>query len=212
MKKIIALLVGAGLAAVAPRVTAQSLIVNGTFNAGITGWTTNGDSGSIIFENKKGVLSPATNAAVFNAASTAGTNGVLYQSFSTTVGKSYSLTFYYGGFTVSTNPAGPAGREYLGVEALNGAGLSGSILFSNTVTPSVYADLKTIPADFTQFTDTFVASGSTTTLEFLDRSSNTSAVAGVLDDVSVIAVPEPSTVAMSAVGALCSLAAWRRRK
>jgi PEP-CTERM motif len=209
MKKNIVLLAVGILAAVAPRVTAQSLIVNGTFNAGITGWTTNGDSGSIIFSNKKGVLSPATNAAVFNALSASSTNGVLYQSFSTTAGASYTLTFYYGGYTAAANPKG---KEFLGVVAFNGSGLGGSILLSNTVTPSVYANLKTIPADFTQFTDTFVATGSITTLEFLDRSSDTSAVAGVLDDVSVVAVPEPSTVALSAFGALCSLAAWRRRK
>ena len=142
-------------------------------------------------------------AAIFNGAGGGdATNGVIYQSIATTIGNNYSLSFYYGGYTGST---GTHGTEILGVELIGS-----SVIYSNTVSPATYG---ASPTPFLQYTESFVANSSSTIVEFFDKSSDTKSVAGVLDNVSVTAaVPEPSTMALSAAGGLFSLLALRRRK
>jgi len=196
MKTFLTCVLGLSLVSLAGVASAQNLLVNGGFDTGtFSGWTTNG--GSATLKKTYGTNSPQY-AVVFNVTTSPAT-AVISQSFTTTVGKSYELSFYYGGYTTVGSPR----PQTLGVEVTGT-----SLIFSNSVTPPSYSN----PAVFENFTDTFTATSTSTTLTFLDETVDTTKSDGVLDTVSVTAVPEPSTMALSAAGGLFSLLALRRRK
>jgi hypothetical protein len=63
--------------------------------------------------------------------------------------------------------------------------------------------------DYTEFSGFVSASGASSTLEFTFQNPNSF---WLLDDVSVVAVPEPETYALFAAGLLALAAVARRRR
>lgn len=209
MKRLMSTLLLGGLFAL--RVDAQNLILNGSFELGpfvqgptyagrmqlpdgsttINNWTVGAAGGNFWWLN-----APNYNAQDGSFAIDLDSNQVLpatyiEQSFATTIGQAYQVSAYFA----SEGNGGPATTSIL----ING-GLIGSL--------STGAGTGEAGPDFTDLiwtagSFTFVATSSSSTLRFVD------ATAGfynpIIDNVSVVAVPEPSGLGLFAA----TLAAWR---
>ena len=124
-----------------------------------------------------------------------GTAGAIAQSFATTPGTSYHVTFEMSG-----NP--DTGRDYppfVKEMRVSAAGQSSDYAFDTT------NNLGWIDGWATETFD-FVATNNTTTLSFESLMGGDSAAGPALDDVTV--VPEPTTLALLSLGGLL----LRRRK
>jgi hypothetical protein len=189
-------------------------VPNGGFNvfapgsSGITGWTVIGSGSSdVAIVDQDAFINPLT----FNAQSgrqwldLAGnttnnqTSGVT-QNVATTAGTEYLLSFWVGSATNATFSIFPSTvRLQIDSEA--------PISLSNTSSPTTMLDWQ-------QFTHQFTATGSTTAITFLNGSAprtddeNGNELSG-LDNVSLRAVPEPSSISMVAI---CGSAFMLNRK
>lgn len=189
-----------------------NLIANGDFEAGIVNdavpsWTISNSANVFVYATYPsnnpfwyGGGSAAQNgdyAAVFNAGDRS-PNGTLSQTFSTSVGTQYMVSFDYG------------------ASAGGGQSLYASVLGFDTTIELI----NVIASDFnplsplSSFSFAFTANGSQSTLKFADYSGNyTVSLDGILDNVSVVAVPEPETYAMTLSGlALLGLVTRRRKR
>jgi choice-of-anchor C domain-containing protein len=125
----------------------------------------------------------------------------IVQTFTTTPGTTYTLTFEYG-----NNPdASPAATAAVSViDSGGGTLLSQDITHSGSTSTNI---------NYTPFSESFVADTTVTTLQFAGTNSGPYGI--VLDAVSVnpTAVPEPSSlvVALSAIP-MCLGYWWRRRR
>jgi Protein of unknown function (DUF642)/PEP-CTERM motif len=134
--------------------------------------------------------------------------GEIAQSFSTTVGASYEVTFEYANHPLSTS-----GSSAL-VDVIDGNSAS---LLSQTLTH--YGSTAT-DMNYTLFTGTFVADSTTSTLELGWQSLGVANdyYGFVVDAVSVVpmasAVPEPTSLWMMSVGVIATLGfvGLRRRR
>lgn len=202
MKRIIAVV---ALATATASAFAQSnLITNGTFDGnatavcdvsfhcyttytfgqdGITGWTVGGTSVDLI----QGGYGAITGTSV-DMLGTPGP-GSLSQSFATTAGQAYQLSF-----DLSLNGSGSNASGLLAVSLDNG---SATNFFGTT--------------NHTSHTLNFTGTGSLLALTF--SSAQTGDYSGaVLDNVSVTAVPEPESYAMMLAGLGLMAGIARRRK
>jgi hypothetical protein len=138
----------------------------------------------------------------FNAGNTP-PGGKLSQTFSTTAGTEYTVQYDYGTTTVLPETAD---HQDLVVSVLGNNGIT--VLNSQTATAS------NPPSALTTFSFTFIADGSLATLQFFDPLTNQSFdLDGVLDNVSVEAIPEPASMALAGIGtAVIAGYALRRRK
>lgn len=209
-KRIVASLALASLVYfVSPPTHAES-IVNGNFETGtFTGWTNSGavvvasDSAFRTFAGAVGSFPTGTYVAEFGGGDVPA-SGVLSQVFGTTAGQQYLLTFDYGRFQ---SPGCCAGAQIIKATAVNVS--NDSLLNSITITDATgNNNLATIFAPHSML---FLASGPSTRLAFIDLSVFTVSTDGLLDNVSVTAVPEPATYLLFIVG-LASVAYPRRRK
>lgn len=126
-----------------------------------------------------------------------GSTGAIAQSFTTTPGQSYLLTFGYG-----NNPgSGPAEAN---VTVFGSSSLLSALVFHNTST--------TGNLNWSTYSTSFVANSETTTLAFNTTiGGNNGGI--LLDAVAVSAVPEPATWAMMIFGfAGIALMAYRRSR
>lgn len=111
-------------------------------------------------------------AAIFNYGNVVG-SGVLSQTFATTIGQTYRLTFDYGGYG--------GGSRLLAFDA--------EILGSNTLMSQAFSDISSNPTTFATFSFDFTANSASTTLRFTDTTTFTNSQAAdlVLDRVRVLA-------------------------
>lgn len=198
IRPIAALFVGLTLAQAA----AANLVVNGDFetpavptspgyvcfsNSIDSGWTSAGTHGSCYIAQNTGPFGPAYEGSQYmyvNDYAIAGT--VLSQSLSLVGGTTYRLTFAQGGAPVTDPSAGLAVQFGSASLAIDPRDASWKV-FSLTYTPSL---------------------SGTELLSF----SSTTAGAVTLDAVSVVAVPEPASVAMLLMGLLGVGAIARRAR
>ena len=124
--------------------------------------------------------------------------GSISQTFDVVSGQTYKVTFFLAGNT----DGGPA------VKTLTTTSTDATILFSSfNTTGHSHADMGWTPISFD-----FTASGLTETLTFLSTTVDGNAYGPALDNVTVAAVPEPSTWAMMILGFLgVGFLAYRRK-
>jgi lysophospholipase L1-like esterase len=150
-------------------VGAPNLIVNGGFEAGETGWTITGNR-AVIDSTPPYVPSEGTKFAVLNGGETQPT-AVFSQSFATTPGQSYLLTFDIGILSLNTAQqrltVALAGNSTLFTKDEY---LTGNALGNAVWAPRTYA---------------FTADSTTTTLSFTDNSTSTNTIDLLLDNVRV---------------------------
>ena len=194
-----------GLLATGP--AQANLLLNGDFELGtianaITNWTTSNihssatsgtlypnvseQTASLIFAGVSGKL------LMFNTGDSA-PGGSLSQSFATTIGTQYQLSFGYG-------------ELGSGTQGINVTVVGTGTDFSQSITAST-STLHTYSFSFT-------ASGSSETLTFADTAPSTFGGDGLLDNVlvtapEVTAVPEPAS-ALLLLGGIFALASRRR--
>jgi hypothetical protein len=198
MKRLMLMLVGAGLFLGAGGQLRADLIVNGGFETGdFTGWTTN-SAASLAVEPNGHLGIPSHSGNYYANFGTSNTLGVISQSVADTSGASYSLQMWLWS---------------------DGGGGSGAVKdeFKIAWNGTTISDMINIPAGpYTLLSFTVVGTGSDTlTLSGLDNGDNPGALA--LDDVSlnpaVAGAPEPSTMAIAGIGILGFIAdTWRRRR
>jgi choice-of-anchor C domain-containing protein len=185
-----------------PAVGQPGSFINET-GTGVTGWT-------VTTNNVDVVSGGGSNPAAFEGSQFldlvgTGSTGGIAQSFATTVGQAYLLTFEY-----SNNPSNSPDAANVTV----GSGENDGSLLSSNVS---HGGTTQANPNWTLFSEVFVANASTETLSFLETVGGNNA--GVfLDDVvinttTVGAVPEPSTWAMMILG-FCGLGfmAYRRKQ
>ena len=185
-------LTAALLAAVAmPAMAATNLVTNGSFESGLSGWSTSGDAGFITVEGAGLGFTPTAGLlqAAFGAAGSAGT---LSQTVATTPGN-----FYLISFDVAASPAGQQFRVDFGSFIL----LNNRFRLGQTYTTLWYE---------------LIANSSSAVLSFQAARGPGSYA---LDNVSVIrfnlptdTVPEPQTWALLVAGFGLVGSSLRRRR
>jgi hypothetical protein len=166
----------------------QNLLTNGDFETPATtpspipGWTQSGTSQ--IKEEMEGATS-GTQDAAFNIGHDS-QGSVLSQSFATTAGHTYLLSFDAGIFGV---PTGTLSLQVLVI------GSSNQTLASRTVIPPVANTTTPSAVTFRHYQSTFVANSSTTVLQFTDQGTGNLDADTILDTVSVVEIPtQPNLV------------------
>lgn len=178
-------------------------VTNGSFESGLSGWT----SAATVAVALPSVYGPCCgvtgtygsgSAAFFGGGDLPG--GSLSQSFATVVGQQYVLKFDYGAIAAAV-------QQTMLVQVIPTSAPStplSNVVVSATGTTNLGALTST-------HTLAFTASGTSTVVQFYDLSATTNGVDGVLDNVSVTAVPEPQSVALMLAG-LGVLGFLRRRR
>jgi hypothetical protein len=170
-------------------------------STGITGWTVVGAAGGVSIVSgsfsQSGISFPAEDGAQWLDLTGDGTNSNegVQQTFATISGTQYTVSFWVGNVN---NPGGIFGTTST-VDVLLG-GASGTTLLVAT-----NANTTTGTQTWDEFSTTFTATGSTSTLDFIngDPSSDNS---NGLDNISVNAtgqtspVPEPGTLSLLSIG------------
>lgn len=148
------------------------------------GWSV---GGNVLFSGGEG-RSDGDIAAVFNKYNSPDGNSI-FQSFTTTAGDRYRVSYSYGAFGDPN------------VQNLNATVTGNALLGNNSV--SVLATGNGPGSDpgvvFHTYSFDFIADSNTTTLTFDDTGSSSFSEDGILDNVAVRPVPEASTIVLLAL-------------
>jgi hypothetical protein len=161
-----------------------NLVQNGNFASGLSGWSLSGNGGYWF-----GYSGGADGGAFMGLSSLS--LSPLYQNVPTTSGQSYSLSFYFRG----SYPAGQS--PPFGVNVFWNSQEVGSFTLNVFSSDWVYESLSVVGGP-----------GSQSRLEFRDPLPTLSA----LDDVCLVAIPEPSVLAIIGLAAVIGLAWGLRTK
>lgn len=189
--------------------TAANIVVNGDFATGdLTGYTLSGNSFRIAVGTGVG---PTGGDAL--GIGNSNPLGFVSQLLPTVTGTSYVLSFLLNAPDVSGFPAGYIADEFLvnvGGDASSGSLIGGTTLFDETNIP---AQPVPVPFDYAALfapeSFIFTANSSSTNLIF-GGFNNPSFL--ILADVSVSAVPEPSSLVILGAGVMGVSLMSRRRK
>jgi len=159
----------------ASQVRGQSLLQNGNFATGdFTGWSASGIAFSVI-PSSLGLNPPNTGDYIAQADG----NDTLSQTFATTIGELYALSF------VTANTAGPNTQGGVSIVGL----INGTTLFTDT---SHLANTSWVTSTY-NFTATTASTTLQLNMNFYWANGN-----GLITDIAV--VPEPGSLALGAVG------------
>jgi hypothetical protein len=179
-------------------------------SASLTGWNVIGPSGTEVAIvsgsfSQNGVSFPAQDGNQWLDLTGNGSNSTegVSQAVATTVGNRYQLSYYIGNTT---------GGGVFGTTSTVNVSLNGAPTFADT-----NSTVSPTTQNWEQFTHTFVAGTSTTTLAFQNGDPSTDNDNGldnvVLTDLGPAATPEPATLTLVGV-IIVGLTGygWRRRK
>ncbi|MEO8617436.1 MAG: Ig-like domain-containing protein [Luteolibacter sp.] len=141
------------------------ILVNPSFESGFSGWTTSGNKSIEFYPTTDGIRMVA-----FNSQNLA-PNAVISQTFATTSGNTYTLTFDAGVFAYTTD------AQTLQVSVIGAGGLLAKTVTLNGLGSGI---IRWFPQTFT-----FTADSSSTTLTFRDQSTSTVGIDLLLDNVRV---------------------------
>ena len=202
-----------------------NLITNGDFSANAASYTTwpgystagyqtspYGPTGWTISDVHVGVNGPGTgfSAEPFAPTSTAGVNDFAFienqnvnlsQIVGTTAGQAYTLTY---------DAAARAGDAAAGLTDVLEV-----VLTDTTTSTQIIADTPAISeAGFNLFSLDFTAPSASTDVEFVNKTAYVSGISGTVDvsNVSLVAVPEPATLGLCAIGGVGLLLIGRKRR
>ncbi|QNN24290.1 DUF642 domain-containing protein [Planctomycetales bacterium ZRK34] len=162
-----------------------AMFTNGDFESGSTGWTKIGTHGG--FTNNAGRAHEGSWAVGLNGGNNT-PDVTISQSFDTETGQLYLLAFYLAKY------AAGSGEARLDVDVFDGGDFTGTNLLSTQASESV-GHSEPLSAFYSLYKFTFVAQGTTTTLRFVDTSTNDGlAFDTYLDTVSVAAIPTPAAL------------------
>ena len=175
-----------GLSALAPAHAA--LIQNGGFETGnFASWTVSGNVAiaGVPFFGEGSNAADGNFFTTFNSGNSA-PNGVLSQTFATVPGTQYALTYLYG------SNGGARQSITTSVQDAQGTNLA-----------TQFVTLPAASGNLAPFSLAFTADAASSTLSFTDYAGNpTVSTDGFVDNVSVAAVPEPSSLVLLAVAFL----------
>jgi len=147
-------------------------LANGSFENGYTSWTQTGNQE--LKSTTPYLAYDGTKLIAFNTGNLAG-NGVLSQTFNTTAGTQYTLTFVPGVYSFNANP-----QKFL-VKVQGSSTVLSQVV---TVNGPNNGTIRWTPQTFT-----FTANSATSTLSFTDQSASTAGLDLLLDKVSVVGPP-----------------------
>ena len=149
------------------QVSYANIITNGSFETGLDSWIATPFSGGEIVVSGTEGATDGIQAVVFNGGNLLG--GTLSQSFVTTPGAEYQLTFDYG------------------VHGVNAQSIQVEVLGSGSLLNETVADSASFPTSFNSLSFNFIADSSLTTLKFSNFSILNESVStdSVLDNISV---------------------------
>lgn len=177
-----------------------NILTNGSFESGLTGWTITGVNNVLLRTDANFPATDGHNMINFNGGQSV-PNGTLSQTFPTLTGHKYTIAYDYGNW-----------GNFLPITQTLGVTLQGnSILDQRDVTDSTIDGSQNAATVYNPFSYTFVADSLSTTLTFTDKAAGTNSSDGLLDNVRINEVPEPSMMAFVGVG-LVMLFRSRRAK